>query len=107
MALDPTDRVLSLAEVWGLVGIYFPAAARADAVRVCEHESGYHTGAHNDQGEDSRGLFQINVVPASYPALAKFNLYDPMLNVRWAAEIWRDRGWQPWLNTARKLGLLP
>jgi hypothetical protein len=105
MPFDVSDRILSRAEVWGLATIYFPLAEREHAVDVCFLESGFHTGVHNASGEDSRGLWQVNVAEASYPALAKYNLYDPMLNAFWAAYIFKGRGWSPWHNSAIKLGL--
>ena len=41
-------------------------------------ESRLRPGAHNPRGEDSRGLFQINV--RAHPHLASVNLYDPEVN---------------------------
>lgn len=48
-------------------------------------ESGGDTGAHNPRGEDSRGLWQINV--AAHTDLAGTNLYDPVLNARAAFRV--------------------
>lgn len=42
-------------------------------------ESRLKPGAHNPRGEDSRGLFQVNV--RAHPQMAEMNLYDPRVNV--------------------------
>lgn len=42
------------------------------------HESKLRPGAHNPRGEDSRGLFQINV--RAHPQWQSLNLYDPRKN---------------------------
>jgi hypothetical protein len=64
------------------------------AVAVAMAESGGNTDAHATRGEDSRGLWQINV--AAHPDLASQNLYDPATNARAAYGIWRSQGWGPW-----------
>lgn len=48
-------------------------------------ESGGNSGAHNPNGEDSRGLWQINA--RAHPALGRTNLYDPLTNARAAYEV--------------------
>ena len=48
-------------------GLLLPAVQTDDAVTwtaIAMAESGGNTGAHNPRGEDSRGLWQINVDPA-------------------------------------------
>ena len=50
-------------------------------------ESGGTAGAHNPRGEDSRGLWQINV--AAHPTCAGDDLYDPLDNARAAFEVSR------------------
>jgi hypothetical protein len=77
-----------------------------NAVNVAELESGWNTGAHNTDGEDSRGLWQINVGPGAHPDLRKDNLFDPQVNAWYAAVIWRASGWFAWYNSAKKLGLI-
>jgi len=72
-------------------------------VALCE--SSWFTDAWNNDGEDSRGLWQINVQQGAHPDLAKWNLFDPMLNAWFAAKIWQASGWGAWLTSARKLGL--
>src|SRR5262245_22794476 len=73
---DPSDRVLTEQEVSALAAKYWPANEVQNAVEVsrCESE-GFHTGAHATHGEDSRGLWQINVL--AWTNLAQYNLYDP------------------------------
>jgi len=100
-----SDRRLRRCEVTALAALYFPIEEVDNAVDVAELESGWRTGAHNTRGEDSRGLWQINVV--AHPHLAIYNLFDPQCNAFFAARIWREAGgWRPWLNAARRLKLL-
>jgi cell wall-associated NlpC family hydrolase len=62
-------------------------------------ESGGNSKAHNPRGEDSRGLWQINV--RAHPTFAsKFNLFDPQDNARAAFEIARKGDdVSPWTTT--------
>lgn len=100
-------RTLTRSEIYGLVLPLWSYGEVDNAVEVCRLESGFDTGAHADKGEDSRGLFQVNVAPGASPELARFNLWDPQLNA-WIAYwyFWRSRGWQPWYNSAKALGLI-
>jgi hypothetical protein len=86
--------------------LYFPLEQVDNAVDVAQLESGWSTGAWNPTGEDSRGLWQINVGPGAHPELAVFNLFDPQVNAYFAAQVWRESGWRAWFNAATKLGLL-
>lgn len=54
----------------------------ATMTAVALAESGGNTGSHNPNGEDSRGLWQINV--RAHPGLGQQfpNLYDPVQNAR-------------------------
>src|SRR5689334_15917107 len=62
-------------------------------------ESGGNTEAHATHGEDSRGLWQINVNP-SVRDNSFGNLYDPLTNARAAFEIsGHGRNLQPWSAT--------
>lgn len=101
-----SSRTLRRSEVTALATLYFPLEEVDNAVDVARLESGYNTAAHNIQGEDSRGLWQINVVPEAHPYLRHYNLFDPMLNAYWAAVIWRSSGWAAWRNSATQLGLI-
>jgi cell wall-associated NlpC family hydrolase len=61
-------------------------------------ESGGNTGAHNPRGEDSRGLWQINV--RAHPDLAGVNLNDPLENARAAFRISQGGAdVSPWTTT--------
>ena len=109
--LDPypepvSRRTLVRAEILGLVMPLWPASEWENALQVAHAESGFDTGAQNTNGEDSRGLFQLNVAEDANPGLACWNLWDPQLNAYWAHDLWQRRGWQPWYNTAKALGLI-
>lgn len=86
-----------------LIKRYFPESQWGNALEILFAESQGDPQAHNTAGEDSRGLFQINV--RAHPDLASLDLYDPEINVREAARLWSSSGWQPW-STAVPLGLL-
>ena len=61
-------------------------------------ESGGDTGAHNPRGEDSRGLWQINV--AAHRDLGRRDLYDPLENARAAFRVsGGGRDVSPWTTT--------
>lgn|SRR5512147_1801612 len=100
-------RILTRAEIYGLVLPLWPLEEVDHAVDVCRLESGFNTGAHNTSGEDSRGLFQVNIAPGASPDLVRFNLWDAQLNA-WVAYyyFWKPRGWHPWYNSAKALGLI-
>jgi hypothetical protein len=89
-----------------LAAMYFPLDQVDNAVDVAFLESGWRTHAHNTDGEDSRGLWQINVVPAAHPELAVWNLFDGQVNAYFAARIWEESGWAAWYNSAKTLGLI-
>ena len=104
--LPLSPRTLRRHEVVLLAAMYWPYEEIDHAVDVAELESGFRTHAHNTQGEDSRGLWQVNV--RAHPDLVAFNLFDPQVNAYWAYMIWQDAGsWRPWLRAAQTLGLLP
>jgi len=99
-----SKRTLRRFEVVMLAAMYWPYEEIENAVMVCEWESEFRTHAHNTDGEDSRGLWQINVM--AHPDLKAWNLFDPQVNAYWAYQIWKDAGnWGPWLGAARILGL--
>lgn len=65
------------------------------AIAVALAESGGNTDAHNTNGEDSRGLWQINV--PYHPQWALTNLYDPFTNARAMFQISDGgRSWGAW-----------
>lgn len=94
----PDNRLLVAAESEGLVAIYWPFEQRYNAWLVANCESGWWTGAHADVGEDSRGVFQLNVL--AHPELAAWNLYDPQINAYFAYQLWQQQGWSPWTCAA-------
>jgi hypothetical protein len=73
-------------------------------------ESGWVSTKHNDDwwtGDDSWGCFQVN----RFGAMALTRppatwLVDPINNVQYAIKLYQERGWEPWTNSAIKLGLL-
>ncbi|TDQ00747.1 NlpC/P60 family protein [Labedaea rhizosphaerae] len=71
-------------------------AATMTAVALAE--SGGNGGARNPRGEDSRGLWQINV--RSHPDLAKYDLYDPVQNAKAAYQVSQGGAdVSPWTTT--------
>jgi hypothetical protein len=54
--------------------------------------------------ELSVGFFQIN--SCNFPTWEWQRLYNARHNAGTAHMLWADRGWQPWLFSATKLGLL-
>lgn len=59
-------------------------------------ESGGNTAAHNTKGEDSRGLWQINIGPGANTDLAGMDLFDPMVNARAAKIVLNRQGLNAW-----------
>lgn len=49
-------------------------------IAISKRESGWNPGSHNPNGEDSRGLWQINVQGS--PKYGSWDLYDPVQNAR-------------------------
>lgn len=79
---------------------------KAAAIVHCETPS-YDLYANNTRGEDSRGIFQINVASGAHPQLARYNLYDPDVNAYWAYQIYQQAGsFRPWFNCATRLGFI-
>lgn len=104
-ATGPADarKRLSLAQLRALVlSVGWPEDQADRAARIAMRESGGNPRAHlvvtqpapGFGREDSRGLFQINVL--AWPQYASRNLYDPAVNAATALEIYRVRGWRPW-----------
>lgn len=102
-------------EVDVLIRKYFPAEQVDNARRISMCESGQRnvTSRPNTDGTRDHGIFQIND-GGTFQELARRLGSDPSnialaLNPDWnvmaAAELFRDRGWQPW-TCARKVGLL-
>jgi hypothetical protein len=92
-----------------LIQKYFPPEAWAQAQAIMATESGMRADAHNgnsNTGDDSWGLYQINRygnLAKSRPTVDK--LVDPDFNVKYAADMYKRRGWADWINSAKKVGL--
>ena len=77
-----------------------------NAAGVAECESSFVPTAHNTNGEDSRGLWQINIGPGANTDMASWDLFDPFVNGRAAAIILKRQGWRAWFHCARRNGLI-
>jgi len=110
-AAQQTPNILPLnvtnTDAYALIQKYFPKEEWNNAYRVMMGESGGRPGAIGDnypiRGKliPSYGLFQIRGFPdRGTPE----QLLDPDYNVRYAAQLWKSQGWNPW-TVARKLGL--
>lgn len=94
---------LSLVQLEELArSVGWPEDAVNRAARIAIRESGGNPNAHavvtqpppGFLPEDSRGLWQINVL--ANPRYAEQNLYDPKVNARAALDLYRAAGWKPW-----------
>lgn len=98
-----------------LAGICVNAGWRGNdltiAVAVALAESGGNPRAHNGNaatGDDSYGLFQINMIGDMGPARRKQYglpnneaLYDPTTNARVAFALYKSQGFRPWTTFTR------
>ena len=102
---------------------HFPPAQVVNAARIAFCESSWRQYAladTTDRGpcgtpytladgrgavtEIARGYFQIN--GCAHPEWNDDSLYDTEKNVLAARQLFGERGWQPWLYSAQRLGLL-
>lgn len=94
------------ADIVALIKKYFPKNQWNNAMAVMNQESGGRNipSQFNKYGtEESYGPFQINL--QAHPQMrGKVNI--PEENVKYAAQLFNQSQWQPWFNSARKLGLL-
>jgi len=101
--VDPNQKALSMGQ---LAQLAYDAGFRgkdvATMVAIAMAESGGRPGAHNPHGEDSRGLWQVNVKAHG----EKYgDLYDPLTNARAAYDVWKNSGsFNPWTVTHEKRG---
>ena len=99
-----------------LVQKYFPKDQWVNALKVIQLESGGNPNAvgdkqiiPNDLSEKlghaipSYGLFQIRAL-LGRPDPSE--LVNPEFNVQYAANLYKQSGWNPWYNSGKKLGLL-
>ena len=87
MAGLPYDQLYSVMQ--GAFGDLGPDVV-ALMTAIAMAESGGNPAAHNNRGEDSRGLGQINIGPGANTDLAGYNLFDPAENAK-AMRIVYDR----------------
>jgi len=73
-------------------GAGFRGTALNYAVEIARCESSFNTNAHNTNGEDSRGLFQINVSPGANPQYKNYDLFNPNINAAVAFEMFKNNG---------------
>lgn len=75
----------------------FTGDALTTIVAIALAESSGETAARNPNGEESRGLTQINVAPNANPRYAGYDLYDPLVNMQVAYEMSAGgRNFRPW-----------
>ena len=74
-----------------LVRRHFPARALPFAMFIVFRESRGDPRARNPYSSCS-GLYQLH--PCHWRG--RFNPFDPVANVRYAAKLWRGAGWAPW-----------
>ena len=65
-----------------------------NAINICFCESSFNTNAHNTNGEDSRGLMQINI--EANPQYSMLDLFNPQINTNVAFEMFTRYGFNPW-----------
>jgi cell wall-associated NlpC family hydrolase len=93
MAVLPAVQIYRYARMAG-----FSPDQAVTMTAVALAESGGEAGAHNPHGEDSRGLWQINV--AAHRNLAGQDLYDPLVNAQAAFRVSQGgRDISPWTTT--------
>lgn len=93
---------------WGaLIAEHFPADQVDRACEIADCESGFDPGAVSDSND--HGLFQLHAGNPRFPGgwQAAFErltgelffhaVYDPALNVEFAAWLHAQSGWQPWV----------
>lgn len=97
----PDNRLLEPTEALALTTLYWGPVEGLRAVAIAQCESGLWTGAWAWEGEDSRGLLQLNV--EAHPELMFYNLFDPQVNLYFAHLLWIDQDWNPW-TCAHELG---
>lgn len=88
MALSPR-QIYAVARDAG-----FPTGTAVTMTAIALAESGGDPNAHNTSGEDSRGLWQINV--AANTDLRGMNLFDPRTNAKAAKIIYDRQGLRAW-----------
>jgi hypothetical protein len=75
-----------------------PAAKAIRMGAIAMRESHGKRTAHNydPSRDDSKGLWQINVLPNANPRFKSWNLYDPDVNAKAMSILWHASGEGPW-----------
>ena len=102
LVYGPNNRQLTSHDVTRLTEMFWPPGEQANARAIAFAESAYWTGAWSYIGEDSRGLWQLDV--DAYVEMEGWDLFDPQLNAYFAYLQWTTEGWAAW-KTAAGLGL--
>jgi len=89
-----------------LIERYFPKRAWHAAEQVAWCESRFHPSsiAYDSNGTHDRGIFQLNdggteqglFQRMHHPVRALTLAFDPVWNVKAAALLYQERGWEPW-----------
>ena len=86
-----------------LVAMEFPDREVETALCVIGHESAGNPEADNPRSS-AKGLFQVlGSLWASQYGVSQSDLYDPVINIRIAREIWDEQGWSAWSPYLRGL----
>lgn len=93
MAVLPYDQLYSVMQ--GAFGDLGPDVV-ALMTAIAMAESGGNTAAHNNRGEDSRGLGQINIGPGANVDLAGYDLFDPAQNAKAMRVVYDRQGPGAW-----------
>jgi hypothetical protein len=101
VALSPSTQLVAR-----LVAKYFPASARRTAMAIAWCESRDHPSSigYDSDGTHDRGLFQLNDGGTEQGLLARLHervlavtlAFNPAWNVKAAALLYKERGWEPW-----------
>lgn len=100
--LDQVDNALRVAYLessWDA----FAVDDTTDATHPCGSHLRFENGL-DIYAERSVGYFQINV--CNFPSWDWRRLYNAEQNAGTAHMLWAERGWQPWYQSAKILGLL-
>lgn len=79
--MSRTNKPRYIVEV--MFRLWEKAGGKYDYVPYCiaQYESDYNTFCHNTDGEDSRGLFQVNV--PYHPSVNPIKLFEPVYNMEY------------------------
>lgn len=83
------DQIAQVASAAG-----FSGGDLTTAVAIAFAESSGNPQAHNGNGEDSWGLWQINL--HAHPEFSSWDLTDPATNARVAFLLYSSSGFRPW-----------